>query len=183
MVLSRKEITIKRLLAKCEFMLKSDSRGQSQLIKLVGSLEGMIADLRNSPEKPFDHVLSSYCERLELLKGSIQAEWANSEDLRAGSQISSSLKGLNDDPKIMQRKLEGQSLLELRQHLLSGDNIRKRMGTVQERDTPSSDYQLHSTDVDDYLKYHNSLQENIADNMIALVQSMVIFIKVMKKKT
>lgn len=67
MGLSRQEVNLRRLLAKCELMLKSNQQDE-RFPKYLNSLEEMLREVIKSPVKPLEENLNDYKKKIYNIK-------------------------------------------------------------------------------------------------------------------
>ena len=166
---SHDEINVKRLLKRCEEMSKQKMEGQNEtdwrLEKFIESLDNMIEELSNKSYKPADDVMTSYKKRLAFLKGMINVEKVENplEKMKAFQAIPKPtlISNTNRDMEHAANELVN---AEVREDLFGKSEMRKRTGgqVLKSED---------STDLDDILKYHHTMQEKIADNMLVLARN------------
>ncbi|RZF44647.1 hypothetical protein LSTR_LSTR000599 [Laodelphax striatellus] len=167
MGMSRLEINVRRLLAKCELMAKEESERDWRLEKFINDADVMINELHRSENKPVKDALSTYIQRVQFLKGLIEANKIVSVNI--GSQKAVATQLLPSGPttsdnvsKEIHKKTTTKVQKELREHLFGdkSDGMRKRQSTTS------------GEDLDVLLKYHHSVQEKIADEMLVLARNM-----------
>lgn len=165
---SRDEINIKRLLNRCEEMSKQKDENEDmewRLEKYIESLEGMINDINNKPHKPAEEVIASYKKRLNFLKTFLNVQNVdNPLDKMRAFQVTPKPAFAAENRDVEHSASESVHS-EVRQELFSrSDNaVRKR--------TTFSNVREDSNDLDDILKYHHTMQEKIAENMLVLAKS------------
>ncbi|XP_076164620.1 vesicle transport protein Use1 [Ptiloglossa arizonensis] len=174
-LMSREEINVKRLLARCELMAKDDPHKDWKLEKYILALDDMIKQLQTLPSKPSKDTLMTYTTRIDFLKGLISTtKLTNPMDkvvavqmLSKSSTTFTDLLGSNITTQIHQ-KTSAKYNQELRAELFRTnkgsleDGIRQRLSTTNMQDD----------DLDMLLKYNRNIQEKIAENMLSMTSSM-----------
>ncbi|XP_041984640.1 vesicle transport protein USE1 [Aricia agestis] len=175
---SRLEINVRQLLLKCEIMAKQEPiDGNYRLKQYVKSLNEMITELKTGPDKPGKEVLSEYTKRAAFLKGVIQTATLNSptEKLEAAQLLSHGAATTTVDGAAQEihQKTVAKYGVELRSELFgleeSDDKLRKRNIIKAPNFTSNSTSQ---EDIDSLLKYHQNMQEKVAENMVMLTKSL-----------
>ncbi|XP_076645180.1 vesicle transport protein Use1 [Halictus rubicundus] len=174
-LMTREEINIRRLLARCELMAKDDPHKDWKLEKYILALDDMIKQLQTLPSKPSKDVMMDYNKRIDFLKGLVNtAKLTNPVDRVAAVQmLSKSSTTFNDllssnlTTQIHQ-KTTAKYNRELRAELFHNDKgsledgVRQRLGSTNMQDE----------DLDALLKYNRNIQEKIAENMLSMTSSM-----------
>ncbi|CAH0551489.1 unnamed protein product [Brassicogethes aeneus] len=68
MGLSRQEVNLRRLLAKCELMVKNNQKEDERFGKYVNSLEDMLQEVRSTYESSNNETLQNYQKRITAIK-------------------------------------------------------------------------------------------------------------------
>ncbi|XP_075217681.1 vesicle transport protein Use1 isoform X2 [Lycorma delicatula] len=125
----------------------------------------MIQELQNSEKQPTKDTLSSYIKRVEFLKGLMETnKIVNPVEKAVAAQLLSPGPTAPDSiSKEIHKKTTSKYNTQLRQQLM-GDKATE--GLRQRQIGTSGD------DLDVLLKYHHSVQEKIADDMLGLARSM-----------
>ncbi|GBP09831.1 Vesicle transport protein USE1 [Eumeta japonica] len=174
---SRLEMNIRLLLNRCELMAKEEPvDGNWRLKKYVESLSEMLSDLKSGLNKPPKDVLMEYSKRTAFLKGLIQTATLNTpeEKLEAVQQLSHGAATICSDSSAQEihQKTVAKYGMELRTDLFGLDNddsLRKRNIIKTANFTSTSSGQ---EDIDTLLKYHQNMQEKVAENMVMLTQNL-----------
>ncbi|XP_073953742.1 vesicle transport protein Use1 [Choristoneura fumiferana] len=175
---SRLEMNVRQLLNKCELIAKQEAvEGNWRLKKYVDSLSDMITELKTGPDKPSKDLLSEYSKRASFLKGLIQTSTFNSptEKLEAVQLLSHGAATLCTDASAQEihQKTVAKYGNELRSELFgledNDDPLRKRNIIKAPNFTSTSSSQ---EDMDSLLKYHQNMQEKVAENMVLLTKSL-----------
>lgn len=159
---SRLEINVRRLLAKCELIAKDNLEEDWRLEKFIGRLDEMVAELQRIPNKPSKDTMSTYYRRIDFLKGLLDTKnIVNPSEKVVATQLLCPVP--ESIAKEVHQKTTTKYTKELQGHLFTSDK-----GTdVRQRHLVSS-----GDDLDILLKYHHSMQEKIADNMLVLARNM-----------
>lgn len=175
---SRLEMNVRQLLNKCELIAKQEPiDGNWRLKKYIESLTAMITELKTGPDKPGPETMSEYSKRAVFLNGIIQTATLNSpiEKLEAVQQLSHGVATVSTDASAQEihQKTVAKYGLELRSELFgledSDDSLRKRNIIKAQNFTSTSSSQ---EDIDSILKYHQNMQEKVAENMVLLTKSL-----------
>ncbi|CAD0203185.1 unnamed protein product [Chrysodeixis includens] len=175
---SRLEMNVRQLLNKCELIAKQESIDNNwRLKKYVESLSEMITELKTGPDKPTKTVLAEYSKRASFLKGIVHTASLNSpsEKLEAVQQLSHGAATMSADASAQEihQKTRVKYGVELRSELFgledSDDALRKRNIIKAPNFTSNSSSQ---EDIDSLLKYHQNMQEKVAENMVMLTKSL-----------
>ncbi|XP_026742689.1 vesicle transport protein USE1 isoform X2 [Trichoplusia ni] len=174
---SRLEMNVRQLLNKCELIAKQESIDNNwRLKKYVESLSEMITELKTGPDKPSKTVLAEYSKRASFLKGIVHTASLNSpsEKLEAVQQLSHGAATMSADASAQEihQKTRVKYGVELRTELFgldSDDALRKRNIIKAPNFTSNSSSQ---EDIDSLLKYHQNMQEKVAENMVMLTKSL-----------
>ncbi|XP_046144842.1 vesicle transport protein USE1 isoform X2 [Osmia bicornis bicornis] len=172
--ISREEINIKRLLARCELMAKDDPHKEWKLEKYIFALDDMIKQLQTLPSKPCKDTMMSYVKRIDFLKGLINTtKLTNPVDRVAAVQmLSKNSTTFNDSigPNIttqIHQKTSAKYNQELRTELFHTDK-----GTLEDGVRQRFSSNMQDDDLDALLKYNRNIQEKIAENMLSMTSSM-----------
>ncbi|KAM3963264.1 vesicle transport protein Use1 [Aphomia sociella] len=175
---SRLEMNVRQLLNKCEIIAKQESvDGNWRLKKYVEYLSEMLTELKTSPDKPTKEILAGYTKRTSFLKGVIQTATLHSpiEKLEAVQQLSHGAATLCADASAQEihQKTVVKYGAELRSELFgpedTDETLRKRNIIKAPNFTSNSNSQ---EDIDSILKYHQNMQEKVAENMVMLTKSL-----------
>lgn len=177
---SRLEMNIRQLLNKCELIAKEEPVDSNwRLQKYVESLTAMLTELKTGKEKDklSKEVIADYSKRAAFLKGLIQTANLNSpiEKLEAVQQLSHGAATMCADASAQEihQKTVVKYGTELRSELFgledSDDTLRKRNIIKAPNFTSNSTSQ---EDIDSLLKYHQNMQEKVAENMVMLTRSL-----------
>ncbi|CAB3256985.1 unnamed protein product [Arctia plantaginis] len=175
---SRLEMNVRQLLNKCELIAKQEPLESNWRLKqYVESLSEMITELKTGPDKPAKDVLAEYTKRAAFLKGVVQTATLNTpiEKLEAIQQLSHGAATMSADASAQEihQKTVVKYGVELRSELFgledSDDALRKRNIIKAPNFTSNSSSQ---EDMDSLLKYHQNMQEKVAENMVLLTKSL-----------
>ncbi|KAJ8717883.1 hypothetical protein PYW07_005813 [Mythimna separata] len=179
---SRLEMNIRQLLNKCELMAKQEPLdNNSRLKQYTTSLIEMLTELKTGtgPEyaiKPTKEAFAEYTKRANFLKGVVQTASLNtpSEKLEAVQLLSHGAATMSADAAAQEihQKTRVKYGVELRSELFgldSDDALRKRNIIKAPNFTSNSSSQ---EDIDSLLKYHQNMQEKVAENMVMLTKSL-----------
>lgn len=173
--LSREEINIRRLLARCELMAKDDPHKDWKLEKYILALDDMIKQLQSLPSKPSKDTMIGYIKRIDFLKGLINTtKLTNPVDRVAAVQmLPKSAATFNDSlgPNIttqIHQKTAAKYNRELRAELFHTDKGTLEDGVRQRLSSTN----MQDDDLDALLKYNRNIQEKIAENMLSMTSSM-----------
>ncbi|KAG6452018.1 vesicle transport protein USE1 [Manduca sexta] len=175
---SRLEMNVRQLLNKCELIAKQECiDGNWRLKKYVEALNDMITELKTGPDKPSKDCLAEYTKRATFLKGVVQTATLNSpiEKLEAVQQLSHGAATMSADASAQEihQKTVVKYGVELRSELFgledSDESLRKRNIIKAPNFTSNSTSQ---EDIDSILKYHQNMQEKVAENMVLLTKSL-----------
>ncbi|GLV43444.1 Unconventional SNARE in the ER 1 [Carabus blaptoides fortunei] len=145
MGLSRLEVNLRRLLVKCEFMVKNNQKDDQRFPKYIISLTDMLTSLQEINDS--DNI-PEYNRRINILK-SLIAEDSCSKTI-SSKEISDSESG--DEIPIKN--------VSTRDELLGTEN------NLRLRNTRGSE------DADEILEYHQNMQEKIAEDMLILTRNL-----------
>ena len=173
--MSREEINIRRLLARCELMAKDDPHKDWKLEKYILALDDMIKQLQTYPSKPSKDVMTSYVKRIDFLKGLINTtKLPNPVDrVTAVQMLSKSSATFNDSiganiTTQIHQKTSAKYNRELRAELFHTDKGSLEDGVRQRLSSTN----MQDDDLDALLKYNRNIQEKIAENMLSMTSSM-----------
>ncbi|XP_013187466.1 vesicle transport protein USE1 [Amyelois transitella] len=175
---SRTEMNVRLLLNKCELIAKQEPvEGNWRLKKYVESLMEMITELKTGPDKPAKDVLAAYTKRATFLNGLVQTASLESpiEKLEAVQQLSHGAATTCTDSAAQEihQKTVVKYGVELRTELFGLDDtdeaLRKRNIIKAPNFTSSGGGQ---EEIDSLLKYHQNMQEKVAENMVMLTKSL-----------
>ncbi|CAG5049277.1 unnamed protein product [Parnassius apollo] len=175
---SKEEMNVRLLLNKCELIAKQEPLdGNWRLKKYVEALSEMITELKTAPDKPSKDLLNEYSKRVAFLKGLIQTANLNSpiEKLEAVQLLSHGIATVSTEASAQEihQKTVAKYGVELRSELFgledSDEALRKRNIIKAPNFTSNSTSQ---EDIDSLLKYHQNMQEKVAENMVLLTKSL-----------
>ncbi|XP_072942514.1 vesicle transport protein USE1 [Epargyreus clarus] len=175
---SRLEMNVRMLLSKCEIIAKQEPiDGNTKLKSYVESLSDMLSELKTGPDKPSKDTLAEYTKRVTFLKGLLATATLNTpmEKLEAVQQLSHGAATISADASAQEihQKTVVKYGAELRAELFgqedSDDALRKRNIIKAPNFTSNSTSQ---EDMDSLLKYHQNMQEKVAENMVLLTKSL-----------
>ncbi|XP_063226086.1 vesicle transport protein USE1 [Bacillus rossius redtenbacheri] len=170
MGMSRLEINFRRLLSQCEQLAKDDQQNNWRLEKYVGSLDEMVADLQKLPSKPEKDTMSEYVRRVTFLKRLIETNKLPSlaEKVVAAQMLSHGPATSTDTAsKEIHQKTTAKYSRELRGQLFNSGKAQESEDNVRQRKGKAS-----TEDLDVLLKYHHSMQEKIAEDMLLLARNL-----------
>ncbi|GAB6018732.1 SNAP receptor use1 [Chamberlinius hualienensis] len=165
MTASRLEINFYRLLYQCNKMVSDGKLDDWKLEKYIGSLEEMLTDMKQCPNRPKAEVLTDCTSKVEFLKGIIQADkLPTTADKAFANQIVSPgpTSGAKTITREIHLKTSSKYKTEMRRELLGTPELRRRV-TVE---TGQED------NYDTMLKYHQALQEKVAEEMISFARNL-----------
>ncbi|KAL6256117.1 hypothetical protein P5V15_012240 [Pogonomyrmex californicus] len=173
--ISRLEVNVRRLLARCELIAKDDLHKDWKLEKYILSLEDMMNTLQTISNKPSKDVMMSYTKRIDFLKGVISAmKLSNPVErviavqlLSKNSTSSNNSSSTNITTQIHQKTVAKYSR-ELRAELFHNNKDSKKDG-IRQRLSSSN---IQDEDLDAVLKYNRNIQEKIAENMLSMTSTM-----------
>ncbi|KAJ2948506.1 hypothetical protein O0L34_g7755 [Tuta absoluta] len=175
---SREEMNVRMLLSKCELIAKQEPiEGNWRLKKYVEFLHELINELKAQRVKPSHEEMQEYIKRAAFLKGVIQTATLNTpiEKLEAVQQLSHGAATVCADAAAQEihQKTVAKYGTELRSELFGLDDsdkaLRKRNIIKAPNFTSNSSSQ---EDIDSLLKYHQNMQEKVAENMVMLTKSL-----------
>ncbi|RWS22149.1 vesicle transport protein USE1-like protein [Leptotrombidium deliense] len=166
MAVSDDQVDFCRLLVKCEALL-SQPRHEWRVTKFISALNDRLNRLSNTNVmRPSDEQLQELTKKLNFLKGVLQVERleTSSQKLMATQLLSPVLSPQDQRVHTKTKEIYLQSQAkyanEVRTELLGTDSDRLRTG------------KSGSDDVDAVLKHHHSVQERVAEEMIALTRNL-----------
>ncbi|XP_065335862.1 vesicle transport protein USE1 [Cloeon dipterum] len=169
MSITRLEINFRRLLNQCEQLAKDDDTKSSwRLDKYISALEDMFTDLEKHPAKASEEQMAEYSKRVKFLKNLRMADQLPTvpEKVAASQLVShSSSSSGSDFTTEIQQKTRAKYTSELKEQLFQTE---KDSG-VRQRSARQS---TTGDDMDALLKYHHSMQEKIADDMLSLTKNL-----------
>ncbi|KAG8222935.1 hypothetical protein J437_LFUL000230 [Ladona fulva] len=169
MGMSRKEINFRRLLGQCESLALENPKMDWRLEKYITALGPILEELQSIPNKPKKDSMTEYIRRVEFLKGLMETNKLSSpsEKVVAVQLLSHAPAATSETiTKEIHQKSTSQFVQELRDQLFQTDKGSEE-GLRQRKQTLSSD-----GDLDALLKYHHSMQEKIADDMLSLTRNL-----------
>lgn len=171
---SRLEINFCRLLERCEALADDRNPTDWRFKKYVQCLEDMLLDLRNvNTCQPSKDTLVHYTSKVDFLKRLIAVDTQphNSPE-KALSHEQLTLKPVPDDKaKEILLKRQTKAIRDVREELLESRSSAKTSGDSKglRQRVPG---QGAGEDFDAVLRYHNSMQEKIAEEMVSLAQNL-----------
>uniref|UniRef100_A0A023GGU5 Vesicle transport protein USE1 n=1 Tax=Amblyomma triste TaxID=251400 RepID=A0A023GGU5_AMBTT len=171
---SRLEINFCRLLERCEALADDRNPTNWRFKKYVQCLEDMLLDLRNiNTCQPSKDMLMQYANKVDFLKRLIDADTQphNSPE-KALSHEQLTLKPVPDEKaKEILLKRQTKAIHDVREELLESRSAARTAGDSKglRQRTPG---QGAGEDFDAVLRYHNSMQEKIAEEMVSLAQNL-----------
>ncbi|KAK4884734.1 hypothetical protein RN001_001005 [Aquatica leii] len=142
MGLTKAEINLRRLLGKCELMIKSKQRNDERFPTYIQSLEEMWKSLQTTTPSIADEAITEYYRRINNIKLSL--------GLITEDVYNSNLK---------ERELAEGNKISPREELLG---IRKREVNPQS----------NTGNLDELIDYHENMQQKIADEMLILTKNL-----------
>lgn len=163
----REEVNIKRLLTRCEEMSKHkrDVDDNWRLERYIEGLEEMVNDLCLKSYKPSEDVMMSYKKRLNFLKSYFIVQSVGNPLEKARAFQATPKPGLPGENRDVEHTMTQSVNSEIRKELFSRGDNNPRLRTTYA--SPKED----SSDLDEILKYHHTMQEKIADNMLVLARN------------
>lgn len=168
MGLSRLEVNLRRLLCQCENMAKEDLEKDWRLDKYIGALDEMVINLQKLSDKPSKDTMAEYVRRIMFLKGIIEThKLTNPAEKVAAAQLLSHGPATSSEAttKEIHQTTTSKYTKELRDQLFQ--NEKGTEDRVRQRKQKST-----GEDLDALLKYHHSMQEKIADDMLLLTRNL-----------
>uniref|UniRef100_A0A146LE13 Vesicle transport protein USE1 n=2 Tax=Lygus hesperus TaxID=30085 RepID=A0A146LE13_LYGHE len=179
----REEIDLRRLLGCCETMAKGGiDEDEWRLKKFVEKADELLTDLKSKPCKPDVHTLHSYASRIQFLKGMLEVSAIKCNPLEKVNVMATvpNFSVTEETKDIYHTELQ-KVQEQIRENLFSRKSelrLRKsRPGTSSLSSTisESTDFtnssETDAMEMDAILKYHHTVQEKIADNMITLAKN------------
>lgn len=167
---SAEEINLKRLLGKCENMARSLSEEDEwRLKKYIEYLDELLNNLKEKPNKPSCESMNTYIQRVAFLKGVLHVHHEETPlDKIVALQLAP--KGNNNEDSKELHHFTNESVgAQLREELLT-----KKSGNLKRRKTFGDNDKAETegtNDLDALLKYHHTMQEKIADEMLVLARN------------
>ncbi|XP_018333624.1 vesicle transport protein USE1 isoform X2 [Agrilus planipennis] len=146
MVLSRTETNLRRLLAKCDLMVKTNQKGDERFPKYLDSLENMLKQLSELPEKPPREATAEYSKRITSLR---------------------ILLGLNVSEELRKYQFENLPLTNTGVKENNDLSDREKLLGLRQRQV----YQA-TTGLDEIIDYNQQLQEKIAEEMLTMAKNL-----------
>ncbi|XP_037563921.1 vesicle transport protein USE1-like isoform X1 [Dermacentor silvarum] len=172
---SRLEINFCRLLERCEALADDRNPTNWRFKKYVQSLEDMLLDLRNiNTCQPSKDTLVHYTSKVDFLKRLIAVDTQphNSPE-KALSHEQLTLKPVPDDKaKEILLKRQTKAIRDVREELLESRSSAKTTAGDNKGLRQRVPGQGAGEDFDAVLRYHNSMQEKIAEEMVSLAQNL-----------
>lgn len=175
---SRLEVNICELLKKCESLARHLGKDNNnwRLKLYVNGLGDLLNMLKSSDFRPPDDVVADYSRRLAFLKGIVKTLELQSpiQKLEVVQQISHGPATMSIDGALQEihQKTVAKYGMELRSELFGNeedDTLRKR-NIIK---SPNFTSVTHTQeDVDSILKFHQNMQEKVAENMVMLTKSL-----------
>ncbi|XP_013789121.1 vesicle transport protein USE1-like [Limulus polyphemus] len=177
---SRLEINFCRLLSQCEELAGQRKQNDWRLEKYVKALEEKLMELKKlNTCQPSKESLAEYTKKVEFLKGVINADKLPSavEKAMANQLLFSGLSSSPNYSRTKEIHLQNQSRYtqEMRKELFGSKDadtvpVDGSSDSIRQRKSPSDTSQTE--DLDSVLRYHHSVQEKIASEMVTLAQSL-----------
>uniref|UniRef100_A0A8D9BGT3 Vesicle transport protein USE1 n=1 Tax=Cacopsylla melanoneura TaxID=428564 RepID=A0A8D9BGT3_9HEMI len=169
MVLSRTEINIKRLLARCEFMVDENNEENNWRIeKYVEGLEDMILTLKKENDEQDqaedmdkrlnNDAITSYVKRKDFLKGYLNTKKVNNVVSKVISMQSLPIVSDSSDhniPNEIYQKVTNRYLEQTRDQLFDRSEV----------------FSMKQNDLDSVLGDEHKVQERIVESMLDMVQN------------
>lgn len=142
-----------------------------RLEQYVGALNEKLAELkRMNTCQPSQDTLAEYSRKVEFLKGVVEAEKVTNKSEKAlTNQMLSAGSPSNVNSKMVQQH-KARYVQELRQELLGEKEQQSQGSNLRLRKSSGSN--VPQEDFDAVLRYHNSMQEKVAAEMMSLVQNL-----------
>ncbi|XP_023723178.1 vesicle transport protein USE1 [Cryptotermes secundus] len=167
---SRLEVNLRRLLSQCESMAKEDPLKDWRLDKYVAALDEMVINLQKLPNKLSKDTMAEYVRRILFLKGIIEThKLTNPAEKVAATQLLSYGPATSSEAitKEIHQTTTSKYTRELRDQLFQNEKILGTEDRLRQRKQKST-----GEDLDALLKYHHSMQEKIADDMLLLARNL-----------
>lgn len=168
MGLPKVEVNLRRLLCQCESMAKGDLEKDWRLDTYIGALDEMVINLQKHPDKPSKDTMAEYVRRIMFLKGIIEThKLTNPAEKVAAAQLLSHGPATSSESttKEIHQTTTSKYTKELRDQLFQ--NEKGTEDHLRQRKQKST-----GEDLDALLKYHHSMQEKIADDMLLLTRNL-----------
>lgn len=175
---SKQEIDFKRLLKKCEEMAEKEiNENNWRLEKFIESLDERLKELKALNVCQIDeNDFANYRKKVIFLKGLIEAQMmVSSTDRLMATEILSpiSVNPINslksDKTKEIHLNIQSKVANDVRNELFFDDKKDNSENNLRKRDVKQVNT---SDDFDAVLKYHNSMQERVAEEMIELAHNL-----------
>ncbi|GLH01277.1 Vesicle transport protein USE1 [Gryllus bimaculatus] len=166
MGMSRLEVNVRRLLSQCENMAKEDSQDW-RLHKYISALDEMVSSLQSQPVKPNKETMSEYVRRVDFLKGLSEThKLSNPVEKVVATQLLShgAVASTETVTKEIHQKTTSKYTKELRDQLFQSD---KSSDEIRQRKQKTT-----GEDLDALFKFHHSMQEKIAEDMLSLARNL-----------
>nr|CAD7460962.1 unnamed protein product [Timema tahoe] len=170
MGMSRLEVNLRRLLSQCENLAKEGHQKDWRLDKYINALDEMVTDLQKIPNKPEKDTMSEYIRRVTFLKRLVETKKlpTAAEKVVAAQLLSHGPTSTSDTiTKEIHQKTTSKYTKELRDQLFQNDKVQASEDNLRHRKEKGS-----GEDLDVLLKYHHSMREKIADNMLLMVRNL-----------
>ncbi|XP_044735462.1 vesicle transport protein USE1 [Chrysoperla carnea] len=159
MAISRTEVNIRRLIAKCELMVKDKgNKNEDRLEKYIDSLDDMLIELEKANPKPNYETILEYTSRIQKLKQSLSK---NLNDPTRKRLIDNALEN-SDEDNVQEKVIITQPKFK---------NIKDELLGLSENGN-NSKIQKNENNVDMLLNYHGNMQEKIAEEMLILTRNL-----------
>lgn len=190
MAASKLEINFRRLLERCEAIAEETQENKEnvnwRLDRYVSTLQRQVTELQKSSNKPSPDAMNEYTKKVEFLKGFIETHKMKSptEKLIASQQL---VRPLSQPPTQTNRagdagrplnkgqelhiKAKSQINREMRNELLGTGSDKKDPLGLRKRAT-GDQRETKDGGIDTVLQHHQNMQENIAEEMIRMAQSL-----------
>lgn len=168
---SRPEKNFVRLLSRCENSISDRTPNEWRLEQFVRNLEERLIELNKMNTcQPSKDTLTDYTRRVEFLRGIIEAEKLPTVTEKALANQLLTPGVLTSTGTKIHQQTKAHYLHEMREELLGNkeEHISRTDG-VRLRQVVGNSSQ---DDFDAVMRYHNSMQEKVAEEMMSLVQNL-----------
>ncbi|KDR10759.1 vesicle transport protein USE1 isoform X2 [Zootermopsis nevadensis] len=168
MGMSKLEVNLRRLLSQCENMAKEDPQKDWRLDKYIGALDEMVTNLQKLPNKPSKDTMAEYIRRVLFLKGIIEThKLTNPAEKIVAVQLVPHGPATSSEAvtKEIHQTTASKYAKELREQLLQN-------GSGSDKNLRQRKQKSGGEDLDALIKYHHSMQEKIADDMLLLARNL-----------
>ncbi|KAF6216136.1 hypothetical protein GE061_000475 [Apolygus lucorum] len=178
----REEIDLRRLLSQCETMAKGGiDEDEWRLNKFVEKADDLLTDLKSKPGKPDVHTLHSYSNRIQFLKGMLEVSAIKCNPLEKVNVMATVPNfSVTEDTKDIYHTELHKVQEQIRENLFSRESelrLRKAPGqsslssAISDNTDLTNSSETDAMEMNAILKYHHTVQEKIADNMITLAKN------------